>query len=358
MSRQDAPPEEDRGGPAAAAPAATARGPAAPAEGPLDLNAGAAAARPEAAVPVVEPRVLGESKFDRVSSALLAFVIGASLGVAFLFLMYLAEQAFNRRAPAPIEIIEVAGGGGGGSPDGTPGATEAMNIAGAEAGAQASNNMEEASSFEEPAVEMTSTAVIDALAEAPPDQMTDVDIADILPNAGAIASGKKTSKIGTGKSFGFGPGPGGGFTREQRWVIVFKDGQTLDEYARQLDFLGVELATPTSTGGLDYASKFAAANPVRRTGLAAADQRLYFLWQGAGRKTTDVQLLARAGVTVGNKPIFQFYPKAVEDILVDKEVRFAGRQPGEIRSTRFQVVSAGNGYDVKVISQEPLGPGT
>lgn len=349
------PPEDDPRAPGTATAQAPAGAAATAAAAPLDLTAGATA---EKAVPAVEPRVLGENQFDRVTSALLAFIIGTGIGVGGLVVMYIAESAFVRREPARIEIIEVAGGGGGGSPDGTPGASEAVNIAGAEAGAVASNNMEEASAFEEPAVEMTSSAVIDALAEAPPDQMMDVDIAEILPNAGAVASGKKTSKIGTGKAFGFGPGPGGGFTREQRWLIVFKEGQTLDEYARQLDFLGVELATPASGGSLDYVSKFASNSPQRRTGLAAADQRLYFLWQGAGRKATDVQLLARAGVNVGNKPIFQFYPKDVEEILVQKEVAFAGRQPGEIRRTRFQVVSAGSGYDVKVISQEPIGPGT
>jgi hypothetical protein len=37
------------------------------------------------------------------------------------------------------------------------------------------------------------------------------------------------------------------------------------------------------------------------------------------------------------------------------EVKHAGRQPAEIRATRFQVIPNGNGYAVKVLSQEPLG---
>ncbi len=151
--------------------------------------------------------------------------------------------------------------------------------------------------------------MIDALSEVPPDEMVSMDIAEALPNAQMVATGQKASKIGTGKAFGFGPGPGGGVPREMRWSIVFTPGQTTDEYARQLDFLGVELASPMSGTTLDYASKFSSGAPQRRVGLVAADKRLYFLWQGAGRKAADVELLQRAGIDVGNKAIFQFYPQ-------------------------------------------------
>ncbi len=298
------------------------------------------------------PKVLGESRFDVISSALMSFVIGTSFGVGWLFVMYLTMLAYAHadRLPQRVEVIEVFGGGGG-TLEGTPGAVEEMNVAGAEAADMASNNMEDASNFEPPQVEVTSSAVIDALSDIPPDIA--IDMADALPNADLVAMGKKASRIGTGKAYGTGNGPGGGIPREQRWTIVFSAGQSAEEYARQLDFLGIELATPASAGSLEYASNFS-TTPTRRIGLAGADKRLFFLWQGAGRKSSDVALLQRAGINVGNNPIFQFYPPQVEDQLSQMEVKHAGRQPAEIRATRFQVIPNGRGYAVKVLSQEPM----
>ena len=52
--------------------------------------------------------------------------------------------------------------------------------------------------------------------------------------------------------------------------------------------------------------------------------------------------------------VLQFYPPGVEERLARLEISYRGRQPGEIRVTRFQVVPAGNGYDFKVIAQEAL----
>ncbi len=52
--------------------------------------------------------------------------------------------------------------------------------------------------------------------------------------------------------------------------------------------------------------------------------------------------------------MLQFYPKGVEDQLAQLEVRYRGRQPGEIRVTRFSVVPKGDGYGFQVIAQETL----
>jgi len=52
--------------------------------------------------------------------------------------------------------------------------------------------------------------------------------------------------------------------------------------------------------------------------------------------------------------IFQFYPAKVEATLEQLEVRYKGRQPAEIRSTRFGVAQAGASYAFEVLSQETL----
>jgi len=244
-------------------------------------------------------------------------------------------------------------GGGGGSSVGATGSTEKVDVAGADAAPMASNNEEVAGDFEEPAVEQTPGAMLDTAVEAGA-SLAEVDLGAVMPSGGAVASGKRASKLGTGgPGLGFGPGDGG-VAAEQRWSIIYKPGQPADEYARQLDSLGVELAVMAGPEELDYFSNFSHAAPNRRRGPARGDHRLYFLWQGKGRKESDMALLAKAGIVLGDQAVFQFYPAAAEQRLAELEVRFKGRQPGEIRVTRFTVVANGSGYDFQVVAQEGL----
>jgi hypothetical protein len=243
-------------------------------------------------------------------------------------------------------------GGGGGSPEGTPGSTEKIDIAGADAAAMASNNEEPAGDFEEPALQQTPGAMLDTVAETG-QSLAEVDLGAVMPSGGPIASGRRASKIGTGgPGLGFGPGDGG-VPPEQRWSIVFNPGQTIEEYARQLDALGVELAVVIGDQLL-YLSHVSSPTPTKRQGSGRGDHRLYFLWQRSGRKASDLALFQKAGVEVGDAPVFQFYPAEAERRLAEKEVRYKGRQPGEIRVTRFTVVASGNSYDFQVVAQEAL----
>jgi hypothetical protein len=299
----------------------------------------------------LEPRVRGESRYDKVISFLMAVVLGAMLVVGWLALVYVSNQAYASRVTAPLQIIEV--GGGGGSPDGTPGSTEKIDVAGADAAPMASNNPEEAGDFEEPSVEQTPGAMLDVVTEAG-QSLAEVDLGATMPNGGQVASGKRASKLGSGgPGLGFGPGDGG-VAREQRWSIVYNTGQDPQEYARQLDGLGVELAVVSSPEQLLYISHFADATPTKRHGTGRTDHRLYFLWQGRGRKQSDIELFRKAGVEIGNENVFQFYSAHAEQRLAELEVKYKGRNPGEIRVTRFQVVPSSDGYDFQVVAQETL----
>jgi hypothetical protein len=286
-------------------------------------------------------RVLGESIYDRVTSFLMAVVLGAMMIVGLMGVIYITNQAYASRVTAPLQIIEVSGGGGG-SPEGTPGSTEKIDVPGADAGPLASNNEEEAGDFEEPAVQATPGAMIDAAAEAGA-SLAEVDLGPVIPSRGTIASGKRTSKLGDG-----------GVPREQRWSIVYPSDQTPEEYARQLDALGVELAVVAGPDQLTYLSNLSSDEPTKRYGSGRSDGRLYFLWQGRGRKASDIALIRKAGIPLGEGVVLQFYPRGVEEQLAQLEVRYRGRQPGEVRVTRFGVVPTDNGYGFQVIAQETL----
>jgi hypothetical protein len=298
-----------------------------------------------------EARIYGESSYDRVTSLLLAVVLGALLVFGWLSLIAATTSAYQSRVTQPIEVIEVSGGGGG-TPDGKVASVEEINVAGGDAADRASNNEDDASDFEEPMVETRPAAMLDTVLEAG-QNLAEVDVAAVMPNGGRVATGKRRSKIGTGgPGYGFGPGDGG-VRREDRWSINYKSGQSPDEYARQLDAFGVELAI-VSGNQLVYASNFSRSQPTKRTGSGSDDKRLFFVWRGQGRKESDIALLTRAGLQVGEGVIFQFYPAKTETILEQLEVRYKGKQPAEIRNTRFGVVQSGNSYTFEVLAQEYL----
>ncbi|HMF36844.1 MAG TPA: hypothetical protein VKF17_09400 [Isosphaeraceae bacterium] len=296
-------------------------------------------------------RVLGESIYDRVTSFLMAVVLGAMMIVGLMGAIYITNQAYASRVTTPLQIIEVSGGGGG-SPEGTPGSTEKIDVPGGDAGPLASNNEEEAGDFAEPAVQAIPGAMIDAAAEAG-SSLAEVDLGPVMPSGGTVASGKRASKLGIGgPGWGFGPGDGG-VAREARWSIVYPANQTPEEYARQLDALGVELAVVSGPDQLTYLSNLSSDEPTKRYGSGHSDGRLYFLWQGRGRKESDLALIRKAGIPLG-EVVLQFYPRGVEEQLAQLEVRYQGRQPSEIRVTRFEVVPKDNGYGFQVIAQETL----
>ncbi len=111
-----------------------------------------------------EPLVRGESDFDRVSSLLLAVILGAAMIFGWLALVYVTNQAYQRRVTAPLEIIDVSGGGGG-TPEGQVGGIETVQVPGG-AMSRASNNEEEAAVFEEASVRETPAAMLDTVSEA------------------------------------------------------------------------------------------------------------------------------------------------------------------------------------------------
>jgi hypothetical protein len=299
----------------------------------------------------VETTVRGESKYDKVTSFLMAVVLSAMMVVGWLALIYASNQAYASRVTAPLQLIDV--GGGGGSPEGKAGSTEKVDVAGADAAVMASNNTEEAGDFEEPSVEQTPGAMLDTVAEAG-QSLAEADLGATMPNGGQVASGKRASKLGSGgPGLGFGPGDGG-VAREQRWSIIYNTGQDAEEYARQLDGLGVELAVVRGPEQLLYISHFSDPMPTKRFGTGRTDHRLYFLWQGRGRKASDLALFKKAEEEIGDENVFQFYTAGTEQRLAELEVKYKGRSAGEIRVTRFQVVPKGDSYDFEVVAQETL----
>jgi hypothetical protein len=144
----------------------------------------------------------------------------------------------------------------------------------------------------------------------------------------------------------------GGIPREQRWFLRFAEGRSVDEYAKQLDFFGIEIGVLQPQGELIYVSNFSTRPRQRPVKSGKDEQRLYMTWQSGERRAADVKLLSRAGVQVTRQSIiFHFYPKKIEQLLAQTEFNYRKKPPQEIRRTYFLVQQRGKGYAFEVTRQ-------
>ena len=292
--------------------------------------------------PPAEPRhepVIGVTGYDRASAAVIAIVLALIVTVAYLFVRWLSQHEFEANTLPPLETVVV----GGGDPDGNPDDSPLLESLAEEV---PDPSLEELREDETTVEELLETVV---------------DVSDIAANpapsaATGEAGGTPGSAAGTGgRPLGFGPGTGG-VSAEQRWFVSFADRGSLEEYAKQLDFFGIELGVlDVGDGSLTLVRDFSAASPtVTRKTSGADDGRLYFLWQGGGRKAADEKLLAKANVPAAAKPVLHFYPQKTEQRLLRLEKSYADRDFQDIRRTYFEVEKAGGGYDFKVTQQSYL----
>jgi hypothetical protein len=289
----------------------------------------------------VEPPVLRVTRYEQVSAFLVAIVAGLVFAVLVLGFAWYSTRVPRPKEPVPVELVELTGG----SEDGAIGETLRVDSplpANPDAGAAESAS-------DEPEVRESLDNVLE-LTDAAVTQTTRQFDMGIRNQAGQPGSAEGTGR----RPLGSGPGSGGGFPREQRWMVRFGDQANLDEYARQLDFFGIEFGAVVE-GKIIYISKMASPKPAMRTAASGADEkRLYMTWRGGSRKQADLALFRKAGVDVGNGMIFHFYPKATEDRLARLELDYRNRKANDIRRTFFSVKPAEKGYEFSVANQIPL----
>ena len=218
----------------------------------------------------------------------------------------------------------------------------------------ASNNPEEAGDFEEPSVEQTPGAMLDTVAEAG-QSLAEVDLGATMPNGGPVASGKRASKLGSGgPGLGFGPGDGG-VAREQRWSIVYQHRPGRRGIRPPARRPGRRAGRGRQPGAAFIYFSFLRSDADQAiTASGGPTTGSTSSGKGGAEKQSDLALFKKAGVEIGDENVFQFYSADAERRLAELEVRYKGRNPGEIRVTRFQVVPKGDSYDFEVVAQETL----
>lgn len=288
--------------------------------------------------PSVRPPVLQVTRFDKAIAGVVAVFAVLIFAFGGVTTVWLSTRTSSKIVSVPVELVELPGG----SPDGSPDETLRVDSPDPERpdAAPAEENAEQTE------IEQTLETVVemsDAASELVQQQF-DVGVRNVGTGGSAKGSGRR----------GLGVGPGtGGLPREQRWYVRFGDRLTVDEYAKQLEFFGIELGVLLPDGRLAYVSKLTQAMPaVRYVTSGAAEQRLYMSWQGGERRKADLELIGRAGLKVPfETTVLHFYPPETEQVLARLERDYLNRQAAQIKRTYFAVERDGAGYKFVVTGQ-------
>lgn len=305
-------------------------------------------ARMKQADPNVRMPFLKFSSYDVTSSLLMALSIAVVGGVVWAFSLFWSTIPEKPPVFVELEMVERVGGG---VEDGDPNAT--LNI----------ESPEEESDEVKQQDEVTEISAMSEVSEAAFKDI-DFDAVGVGESAGSQSGDQlQSAQFGIGEKngnatgngnrrpLGFGPGNGGGVAAELRWFIRFADGSSLTEYAKQLDFFGIELGAIMPDGRIAYISNLAGTPKVRYADSGKDEKRLYMKWEGGERRKADEKLFQKAGITVGRNVIFHFYPQQTEQLMVSLETSFATRKLKEIRRTYFVVNTKGAGYEFQVTRQ-------
>lgn len=275
------------------------------------------------------PSPLAPSAYDRVSSLLIALLILVGTVVTGLLIVYLSARVFARPRAVPVTLASIAGEGGGRGPRlGTD-----LEPAGLDDRTQADQ-----------------TELVETLEALPEIVSLQADLLETLEDQGATSLAGK----GPGSRPGGGRGSGGiveRTPRAERWEIRFQ-ADRLDDYARQLDYFGIELGMLGGDNRIHYVYHLTKGIPDRRSGPPESERRLHMVWRAGPLAQADYDLIERAGLDPQGRIILQFYPPETEDLLARRELEHAGqRGVNDIRKTVFGVRPAGNGYEFYVMEQ-------
>lgn len=203
---------------------------------------------------------LETSRYDRVAGMLLALLTLLGVLVSIMLVAWLTNRIFATQAAVPVTMEEI---GTDEDPWG-PG-----------------NDIEPPPAGENDVAEEEPEEVLNAVADAVATHLAMLE----TPVSGA----KDEGGIGLGGGHGRGGG-GTGHGRKghpRRWELMFDRGLTLETYAKQLDFFGIEMGVLMPDKRIEYAARLTRSRPDRRTGPADAEKRYYLTWKRGELEKAD-----------------------------------------------------------------------
>ncbi len=274
---------------------------------------------------------LSVNAYDRGASLLIALLVMVGVVVFALIIIWYANHLNRRTVPPFLLPVNPAS-----TPDAAMGLKEDIEPPG----------IEDAPELTEPQLQDTLTALSELSSKTAmlSDQAIDSDT-----DVGRGSGFGDTRQAGTG-----GDGPP---TTEPPREISFEPADR-NEYARFLDYFGVELAVLDQPNNMVYyASGFTQPTPTTRTADPAKEPetRVSFLSNGTAFESLDRNLVAKAGIAGRGEIIYQFWPDRSAGFLLgleDQAMRKAGKSSLEqIQRTVFKIIREGDGYGIELEEQ-------
>lgn len=274
--------------------------------------------------------VLKPTRYDFVSSALIALLIGFITLTAWMFALWLANQRIQTDDNVEIEHLVV-----GGYEDGAP--DETLKV-------ESPEDPTDDPAVEEAPDETQIEEVVENVVELSNKAAQQVPTTN--DNA-ALNSGKVGSKEGTGRRpLGSGGGEG---NFAQRWFVRFDDAGTLDDYARQLDFFETKIGVLKKGAQRMMILGNLSRKPATKTFATGKElkEQFYFRWAAGGLQKADARLVGRNGSTLVNSILFHLPSQKTVNLLYKLEGEYMDKKKkrSEIARVYFTVRRKGSGYE-------------
>ena len=280
------------------------------------------------------------SLYDRVSSMLLALLMTIGLVAVVLFILWLSNKIFVPQVAVPAEIIEVSEDGEGGG-DGRPAGGSQLDTP-----------------SDEPFVGK------------------DKETTDIQEDLQRARRRRRLEGGRVGRSRAGGAHAARQLRHRRRNLRRLRRRprtRPRPRKARLAQALGGHVLqeppwTPTPGNSISSRSNWASSSPTTKSSTpsilpkpkpdtrivsnpAVNEKRYYLTWRNGEMQQADQDLLARAGVDLGDRLILKFLPKEIELQLMGLEKAVNNLTPKDIRKTRFGVQPDGDGFKFYVLEQ-------
>jgi len=107
--------------------------------------------------------------------------------------------------------------------------------------------------------------------------------------------------------------------RHERWELQFPPGNSVESYARQLEYFHIELGLIGGSDQITYVTNLADPTPKTHTAPAAEESRLYLVWQRGSMQGADEQLVSKAKQPIADRIVAHFCPPDLESQLAQLE---------------------------------------
>jgi type IV pilus assembly protein PilM len=279
-------------------------------------------------LPTIPNYRLAVNSFDRISSLLVSLLIMIGAAVVALVIVYFARRLTAGQVAIPVKPVDVASR----PADAAFGLKRDLEPPG----------IEDAPELDEPKLHDTLNSVANAVSQR----------VAILSDENLDADSQPAKGKGLGDERMAGIGGEGDLLYEPQRQIRFEP-QSNQEYARWLDFFGIELGVLGRDNQVYYAYNLSQAKPDVRNGKPPQETRLYMNSAGTPLAILDNRLARKAGIARHGSIVLQFYPPEAQAILFGLEQQAAGdRKLDVIRRTVFRVNRKGKTFEFSVDEQD------